>query len=179
MADLKKTQRGMKIALIALAALDVIVIGLLFSPLVGSVEARLQTLNQLRNEAQQKRHKVEPLNGLDKKIVIASQQIDRFYEHRLPARDSAISENLNKLASDSGVELAQVKYTFGDSEPVGLQPMDVDANLSGGYLQLVRFINSLERDDVFFIVDSVDLGGEQGDTVKLHLKIHTYLRTGA
>ena len=62
-----------------------IAIGLLFSPLVGSVEGRLQTLNQLRTEAQQKKRAVEPLNGLDKKIVIASQQIDRFYENRLPA----------------------------------------------------------------------------------------------
>jgi len=177
-ADVKKLERRAKTALIVLAAVDVIAIGLLFSPLVGSVEERFQTLNQLRTEAQQKKRAVEPLNGLDKKIVIASQQIDRFYENRLPDRDSAISENLNKLASDNGVEMAQVKYTFGDTQSVGVQPMEVDANLSGGYLQLVRFINSLERDNVFFVVDGVDLGGEQGDTVKLHLKIHTYLRTG-
>lgn len=179
MAEFKNTQRKLKIALIALAAVDVIAIGLLFSPLVGSVEARLQTLDQLRREAVQKKRMVEPLNGLDKKIVIASQQIDRFYDHRLPARDSAISENLGKLANDSGVQLAQVKYAFGDSQAVGLQPVEVEANLGGDYLQLVRFVNSLERDDLFFIVDSVDLGGEQGDTVKLHMKLHTYLKIGA
>jgi type IV pilus assembly protein PilO len=178
-ADLKKTQRTLKIALIALAAIDLIAIGLLFSPLVGSVEARLQSLDQLRLEAQQKKRVVEPLNGLDKKIVIASQQIDRFYEHRLPARDSAISENLEKLAKDSGVELSQLKSLFGDPNAVALQPVELDANLSGGYLQLVSFVNSLERDDLFFVVDSVELGGEQGDTVKLHIKLHTYLRTGA
>jgi hypothetical protein len=63
--------------------------------------------------------------------------------------------------------------------PVGLVPVEVEANLGGGYLQLVRFVNSLERDDLFFIVESVDLGGEQGDTVKLHMKLRTYLRTGA
>lgn len=176
MADHKNTQRTLKIALIALAAVDVIAIGVLMSPLVGSVEGRLQTLGQLRVEAQQKKRAAEPLNGLDKKIVIASQQIDRFYEHRLPARDSTISENLGKLASDNGVELAQVKYSFADPEAVGLQPVEVETNLSGGYLQLVRFVNSLERDDLFFIVDSVDLGGEQGDTVKLHMKLRTYLR---
>jgi type IV pilus assembly protein PilO len=179
MPDLKKTQRRLKVALIALAAADVIAIALLFSPLVGSVEARLQTLDQLRVQAQQKKRVVEPLNGLDKKIVIASQQIDRFYDHRLAARDSAISENLAKLASDNGVEMAQVKSTFGDLTSLGLQPVGVEANLAGGYLQLVRFVNSLERDDLFFIVDSVDLGGEQGDTVRLHMKLHTYLKTGA
>jgi hypothetical protein len=179
MADFKKTQRSLKIALISLVAVNVILIGVLFSPLVGSVEDRLQTLTQLRTEAQQKKHAVEPLNGLDKKIVIASQQIDRFYDNRLPARDSAISENLQKLASDTGVEMAQVKYTFGDSQPVGLTPVEVETTLGGGYLQLVRFMNSLERDNLFFIVDTVDLGGEQGETVRLHMKLHTYLRTGA
>ena len=79
MADVKKLERRAKTALIVLAAVDVIAIGLLFSPLVGSVEERLQTLNQLRTEAQQKKRAVEPLTGLDKKIVIAIQHIDRFY----------------------------------------------------------------------------------------------------
>ncbi len=40
--------------------------------------------------------------------------------------------------------------------------MEIQADFSGDYLQLVRFINSLERDPLFFIIDSVELGGEQG-----------------
>ena len=48
----------------------------------------------------------------------------------------------------------------------------------GDYLQLVRFINSLERDQMFFLVNSVVLGGEQGGVVKLELKMNTYLKTG-
>jgi type IV pilus assembly protein PilO len=43
----------------------------------------------------------------------------------------------------------------------------------------VRFINALERDKLFFIVDSVELGGEQGGQVKLGMKLETYLRAGA
>jgi type IV pilus assembly protein PilO len=46
-------------------------------------------------------------------------------------------------------------------------------------LQLVRFVNALERDQLFFLVDSVVLGGEQGGIVKLQLKLETYLKTGA
>jgi type IV pilus assembly protein PilO len=179
MADFKTIQRKLKIVLLSMVGLDVLLIAILFSPLVGSVEARLATLDQLRVQAQQKKRSVEPLNGLDKKIVIASQQIDRFYDNRLPARDSAISENLQKLASDTGVQLAQVKYSFGDPQGVGLTPVEVETTLGGGYLQLVRFVNSLERDNLFFIVDTVDLGGEQGDVVKLHMKFRTFLRTGA
>jgi len=43
----------------------------------------------------------------------------------------------------------------------------------------VRCINALERDQLFFLVDSVGLGGEQGGVVKLQLKLETYLKTGA
>jgi hypothetical protein len=43
----------------------------------------------------------------------------------------------------------------------------------------VRFINALERDQQFFLVDSVVLGGEQNGVVKLQLKLETYLKMGA
>jgi len=46
-------------------------------------------------------------------------------------------------------------------------------------LQLVRFINALERDRLFFIIDSVELGGEQGGLVKLQLKLETYQKASS
>ena len=56
--------------------------------------------------------------------------------------------------------------------------MLVEAELSGDYLQLVRFVNSVERDKMFFILNSVALGGEQNAPVKLEMKLETYLKTG-
>jgi type IV pilus assembly protein PilO len=53
----------------------------------------------------------------------------------------------------------------------------VAASFSGDYLPLVRFINALERDKLFFIVDGVDLGSEQNGIVALQIKVETYLRT--
>jgi type IV pilus assembly protein PilO len=57
--------------------------------------------------------------------------------------------------------------------------LGIEADLAGDYMQLVRFVNALERDQLFFLVDSVVLGGEQGGIVKLQLKLETYLKTGA
>ena len=65
-----------------------------------------------------------------------------------------------------------------DPETLGVRRVEIDADLAGDYLQLVRFINALERDQVFFLVDSVVLGGEQNGVVKLQLKLETYLKTG-
>jgi type IV pilus assembly protein PilO len=179
MPDLRETRRKLKIAMIAMACVDVVALILLFSPLVGSGDSRKQEMQQLATEERSKTKQVEPLRGLDQKVKVANQQIDQFFKERVPARGSAISEELGKVASQSGVKIGQVKYDTKDPEPVGLAPMQIEVNCQGDYLQLVRFINALERDKVFFIVNSVVLGDAQGGTVKLQMKLETYLKMGA
>jgi type IV pilus assembly protein PilO len=174
MSDSRDARKKVKIAIAVLLAVDVVATVVLFSPLVGSERSRREQLDQLWRELQQKTRAAEPLRDFDKKIVTARHQIDDFYKNRLPAQDSAIYEELGKLAGQSGVRIGQIRSKAKDTESVGLRPMEIDADFSGGYLQLVRFINALERDPVFFIVDSVQLGSEQGGVVKLQLKLETY-----
>ncbi len=176
MADLQQTRRKLRTALIVMLAVDIIAVVLLLSPLVGSSASRQGALQQARMEARQKTREVEPLRGMDKKVVIAGQEIDSFYKDRLPTRESEIAGQFGKLASDAGVKLGQVKYDTKEINDVGLAPINIDANCQGDYKQLVRFINALERDRNFFIIDSVVLGDAQGGTVKLQLKVETYLR---
>jgi len=175
----RETQRKLKIAVAVLAVIDVVAVGILLSPLVGSARARQEQQEQLWRELQMKTREVEPLQNVDQKIVTAREQIDSFYKTRLPSENSAISEELGKLASQTGVKIGQVRYKPGDPEPVGLRPIEIQADFAGDYLQLVRFINGLERDPLFFIIDSVQLGGEQAGVVKLQMKLETYLKTGA
>jgi type IV pilus assembly protein PilO len=179
MPDLRNTRRQLKVAFIVLAVVNVAALAVLLSPLAGSQRARRQQLDMLWKELQQKTRLVEPLRGMDKKIGLAQLQIDTFYKDRLPARDSAIVEALYRVAAQSGVKIDGIKKTFKDPEPVGLTPVEVDAELTGNYLQLVRYVNSLERDQLFFIVNSVELGGQQAGIVKLQIKLETYLKTGA
>ena len=179
MPDLRETRHKVKIALAALAVVDVILIRVFFSPLVGSEGSRHQRLDQAWRELQQKTREVEPLRGLDKKIPLARKEIDQFYAQRLPSQDSAISADLGKVAAQSGVKIESIKYSMKDAEAVGVRRMEIEANLGGDYLQLVRFINALERDQLFFLVDSVGLGGAQGGMVKLQIKLETYLKAGA
>ncbi|MFZ0285886.1 MAG: GspMb/PilO family protein [Terriglobales bacterium] len=178
MPDLRHTRRKVKIALAVMAAVDVIAIAVYFSPLVGSQSARQDQLHSLWRELQQKTREVEPLRGLDKKVPVARKEIDQFYKERLPAQDSAISQNIGKLAGEAGVKISNIRYDMKDPEALGVQRVRIEADMNGNYLQLVRFINSLERDQMFFLVDSVVLGGEQAGTVKLQMKMETYLKTG-
>lgn len=182
MPDLRDTRQKLKVAMATLALVDVAAAVVLFSPLVGSARSRDQQLQQMGAEIQLKTHQVEPLRDIDKKIAAARLQIDDFYKRRLPAQDSAIAAELGRLAGQSGVKIGQIKYSSKETDkiaaPPDLQPVKIEADFSGDYLQLVRFVNSVERAPLFFIIDSVELGGEQARVVKLQLKLETYSKTG-
>jgi type IV pilus assembly protein PilO len=163
-----------KIAIAALIVIDIAAAVLLLTPLAGSQESRQQQLRQLWLELKSKES--APWRGLDKKIPLAQRQIDDFYRDRFPAEDSAISTDLGKVASATGVRMSGGKYSHKEAAIDGLQRVEVQAELSGDYLQLARFINALERNRLFFIVDDLQLGSEQNGIVRLQIKLETYLR---
>jgi type IV pilus assembly protein PilO len=175
MPDLKQTRNRLKIIMVALVVVDILALMVLFTPLGGSQEVRQQQLEQLNRE--RKARATAPWRGLDKKIPLAQQQIDQFYRDRFAAEDSAISADLGKVAAATGVRMSSVKYSTKESDIDGLQKKEVEADLSGDYLQIARFINALERNKLFFIVDAVQLGSEQSGSVKLQIRVETYLRT--
>ena len=74
--------------------------------------------------------------------------------------------------------MQQAKYKEEDAESSGIIPVEIEGTFSGDYLQLVRFINTLERSKLFFTVDSVDLAGEGAGPVRLEITLHSYLRSG-
>ena len=52
----------------------------------------------------------------------------------------------------------------------------LDARLTGDYRGLVLYLNGLERDRVFFLINGVTLTGQQSGTVNLRVRITTYIR---
>jgi hypothetical protein len=75
----------------------------------------------------------------------------------------------------SGVRLTRVQYTQGAPGP-GLTEISMDASISGNYPAIMRFINSLERDPMFFIIRAMAFTGQQGGLVNLRLRVSTWLR---
>jgi Tfp pilus assembly protein PilO len=179
MPDLGNSRRKLKIAIGAMLAVDLIAIAVLFSPLVGSTDSRRLQLNLLTIELRKKTREVEPLRGMDKKIVLAKDEIGDFYKGRFAATDSDLANELGKLASQNGVRIQAVRYKQEEQEGTGIVPVDIEGNFSGDYLQLVRFINTLERSKLFFTVDGVDLAGESAGPVRLQITMHSFLRMGA
>lgn len=178
MAELQGSRRKLKIAIAAMVAADLVAVAVLFSPLVGSAESRRVTMSQLSVDLQRKTKEVEPLRNINQKVTKARGQIGQFYKDRFAALDSDLAAELGKVASESGVRILQAKYKQDDPTPAGVVPVEIEGNFSGDYLQLVRFINALERSKQFFTVDSVTLGGENNGPVRLEVKMHTFLRSG-
>ena len=120
-----------------------------------------------------------PLEGLDAKLKRANGDADTFYEERLPLSYSEVVTELGALSTRDKVRLARVQYVqsavAGDAAGQLVQ-VQMDAGLTGDYRSLVTFINGLERDRVFFLINSVTLTGQQTGTVNLRVRITTYLR---
>jgi type IV pilus assembly protein PilO len=178
MPDLRRTRKNLKTAIAIMAGVDLLAAVVYFSPLVGSAESRRMELNQLQTELNTKTRQVAPLKDLPQKVVLASHQINDFYKRRFPSQSSQIVTEFGKIAAANGVAIEQVKYKLDAAETGGLQPEEIDASLAGNYTSLARFINALERDEMFFIIESVTLGGQPQGLVKLSMKVETYLKAG-
>jgi Tfp pilus assembly protein PilO len=116
-----------------------------------------------------------PLRGLDKRVDESRTQIRAFYDKRIPPDYSSISTRIGELEVKSGVRLSRVQYTQG---PPGsdLTEISMDCGISGSYPDIMRFINSLERDQNFFVIRAMQLAGQQGGQVNLRLRVSTWLR---
>ncbi len=115
-----------------------------------------------------------PLRELPAKVQTSAKEAERFYAARMPENYSSITAELGSLAQKSGVRLARVVYVQTPAIH-DLAEVRMDAGLSGDYTPMMRFINSLERDKMFFVIRGLTLTGQQGGIVNLRLRLATYL----
>lgn len=178
MASIRETRKKLMPAVIALAVLDLACVGYLLSPAGRSRQARQHDYDKMRQQLVAKQLEVLPTRGMDQKLKQASHDITGFYDGRFPAEYSQVSAELGKVAADNNVHLSAIKYDEKASPIEDLRRLNIEIALSGDYLSEVKFINGLERDKMFFLIDGITLGEQQGN-VRLQLKLETYLRPGA
>ena len=119
----------------------------------------------------------QPLRGLDAKLARSTQEADKFSRQRLPASDSEVAGELGVLSKKQAVRLTRAQYTHTPVLAGSANQMTevrIDATLSGDYRPLVQFINSLERDKLFFVINTLTLTGQQSGTVNLRVGMKTY-----
>ncbi len=164
------------IALIFLV-LDVICAVVLMTPAGRSPAERSKEYEELRQERMQKEAETRPTRDMDKKLVMARESIGAFYQQHLPVSYSDVSEDLGKVAVDHHVNLAQVRYASKPSSVQTLNAVGITINVVGDYRAMMEFINALERDKRFYVIDKVliqDSG--TSNQVRVEIELETFLR---
>jgi hypothetical protein len=120
----------------------------------------------------------KPLRNLPERVADSTKGATHFYDGRVPGADSAILSELGALAAKANVRMSRGQYAFA---PVlhDVTEVRMDETVSGEYADLMRFINSVERDKMFFVINGLTLTGQQGGLVNLRLKVTTYLHGAA
>jgi type IV pilus assembly protein PilO len=120
----------------------------------------------------------KPLRGLDTKLVASTHDANAFYETRLPYANSQVLAEIGVLTHKAGVRWTHAQYAYNPqlSGSDGLTQMSIDASVSGDYRPIVEFINAVERDKLFFVINGINLTGQQTGQVNLRIRLTTYLR---
>jgi Tfp pilus assembly protein PilO len=176
MADLSRIRKRFTVMAGVLGGIAAIATLYLVLPF-GQTSAELyKDLGDTRDEFKRKEVQVRPLRGLPDKLVTTHGDINDFYRDRLPARQSVVSEEIGKIATANHVTLSDVKYDNVETDIPDLREVIVDAQLSGDYANVAKFINAVERNKTFFMVDGLTLDEQKAGAVRLQLKMETYLR---
>ncbi len=137
--------------------------------------ARPEEITQLQQQDRLAELQAKPLRNLPEKLADSSKGAEHFYEGRVASADSAIVAELGLLAQKANVRMTRLQYGYAPALH-DVTEVRMDASVSGDYTPVMRFINSLERDKMFFVINGLTLTGQQGGLVNLRLRVTTYLR---
>jgi Tfp pilus assembly protein PilO len=176
MVDINQSRRRFVLILVILSITALGSAAVLLSPVGESKAVRAQRLDRLRMEVRSKTAEAESLRGIDHKVLTAKDQVAQFYVERLPSGYASVSEEIGKVAGAAGVKLSTGRYHADPANVGGLQFLHVEVAIVGDYFQVVKFINGLEREKMFFVIDSISLTQQHEGIVQLQIKIDALMR---
>ena len=117
-----------------------------------------------------------------KKIPAIQQDCDKFEESLYPASKgySSVSAELDSIASKAGLIIDSTGFRQSEIKGRDLEQVEIDTVVDGSYVQVVRFLNGLQRAQNIYAVEALDAkadsspGGNGKVRVQIHLK--TYFR---
>jgi hypothetical protein len=117
-----------------------------------------------------------PLRGASKEIAQTRNEIEGFYQSRIPASYSQVTKSIAAIAIRSGVRLTRIVYSQGEPG-IDLTQVSMEVGVDGDYPRVMQFVNGLERDEVFFVIRTLSFAKQQGGMVGLRVKLSTWLRS--
>lgn len=113
-------------------------------------------------------------------LPAVQKQCDAFFQQELrPAEGgySAILADLGAIAQESGLHVNSTRFKQKQESKHGVEEITIGLSMEGAYPALVSFINSLERSNNFYVLDSLTLDSAQNGVLRLNLDLRTYFRS--
>jgi Tfp pilus assembly protein PilO len=180
MHNLAKSKKQFITIVAVLGVLDLGLVGYLLWP-GTSTTAKLAQEENLRQQEKQLSREVAPLSNIEHTLAQTRVDVKKLYEQKVPSEFSQISQHLEKLVQETGVNTQSIHYTQDKTDEKtdlpDVQRINVDTTVTGDYTKVARFINALEQDKFLFIIDQITLNGaEGGNLVSLQIKFQTFLK---
>lgn len=137
---------------------------------------------QLQHEVAVHEGEVARLQRARNMLPQARPALASFLHERFPTEGtgfSAVAVALSKAAQTADVKLENVTYkTRTERNPTQLVAVEVSADLQGGYSNLLRYLELLEQDPGFYLIEELAVVGSQRGGLKLQTRLVTYFRRG-
>jgi len=164
-----------------LLAADLVVYLVLLRPPGVAARPETEALASLEQQVAQIAQEVQRLRRIEQELPATRKQLDDFLARRFLSQDAGYSrvvDELERAATDSGVRPGRADFrTHSVREQPELVREEITTTVEGGYVNLLRFLEHLERSPNFYLLERLGLvSSAASGSLKLDLTIHTYFR---
>lgn len=180
-ARLKEPQVLVRAGLGLLLVANLVAAGIAFHLFGSSPEALDRELIAAQARLQAQQLKLNRSRLLTANVGKGKSQIDAFLASHLTNRRhtySTIISEITDIAKTAGMKTQE--WTIAPLDPIegsrDLSMMTVSVNFEGGYPQLVKFVNLLDRSPRFLIIEGMTAAPQpKGDLVTANLKLNAFI----
>lgn len=90
---------------------------------------------------------------------------------------SALEDDLGTLARNAGIRMEGLSFRQQAPDKRGVTEIQISTAVDGDYPSVVKFIDSIERSDSFYILDSLSLAPASAGALKLNIQLRTFFRS--
>jgi Tfp pilus assembly protein PilO len=145
----------------------------------ADLDAELAADRSSFRAAQQRLNKSK---SLTKNMNLSREQGENFLTSYMTTRRhtfSTIDSEINSVAQAAGMKVGDLNYSLPDliENSGDLYMLNITANFEGGYAQLVKFVNELDRSPRFLLIEQLQVAPQpKGDILNTTVKMNIFAR---
>lgn len=180
--SLREPRTLVQLGLGLLLAANLVAAAFAFHLFGSSPEALRQDLSLARTQLQAEQTRLKRSRLLTANIDKGKSESEHFLSTYFTSRrymSSTIVAEINQAAKTAGMTIKEA--TFAAADPIqgsdDLSMLTLSVNFEGGYAQLVKLVNLLDRSPKFIIIESLQIAAPpKGEIYSVTFKLNTFVR---